>query len=397
LGWGAYTIEKWEPGQYIRLHKNPFYFRAGEGLPKFDTLIFRFVGKDPKTNLEAIASGECDVLDQEASLALLGEEMETALAMDQEGKLRAYIVPSLVWESADFGIRPLAYDDGYQPGVDRPDFFGDVRVRRAIALCMDRQQIIEKVLHGLSSVPDSYIPQEHPLHNPNVARYPFDVAAGSALLQEVGWVDHDGNPNTPRIAQGVANVPDGTPFEFTYVTTTAQQRQQAAQILANSLAQCGIQVNLDFIKPDELFAEGPQGYLFGRHFEMAQLAWMTNLTPPCNLFLSEQIPGDPNLLDENNQPIFPYGWSGTNITGYSNPEYDRACRSALATLPGQPNYLENHFKAQEIFADELPVIPLYVRLKAAATRHDLCGFAMDASTYSELWNIEAFDYGEGCP
>lgn len=397
LGWGAYAIEKWEPGQYIRLHRNPFYFRAEEGLPKFDTLIFRFIGKDPKTNLEALASGECDVLDQEASLALLGEEMETALAMDQAGKLRAYIVPSTVWEHADFSIRPLAYDDGYQPGVDRPDFFGDVRVRRAIALCMDRQQIVGKVLHGLSSVPDSYIPHEHPLYNPNVARYPFDVAAGSALLQEVGWVDHDGNPTTPRIAQGVANIPDGTPFEFTYVTTTAQQRQQAAQILANSLAQCGLRVNLDFIEPNELFAEGPQGHLFGRRFEMAQFAWMTGVTPPCQLYLSEQISGDPNLLDENNQPIFPYGWSGTNLTGYSNPEYDRACRTALATLPGQPDYLENHLKAQEIFADELPVVPLYVRLKAAATRDDLCGFTMDASTYSEFWNIESFDYGEGCP
>ena len=32
----------------------------------------------------------------------------------------------------------------------------------------------------------------------------------------------------------------------------------------------------------------------------------------------------------------------------------------------------------------------------AATRPDLCGLIMDPSNESELWNIEEFDYGEGC-
>jgi peptide/nickel transport system substrate-binding protein len=68
LGWGPYTIQEWVSGESIRLSWNPEYFRAGEGLPAFDTLIFRFIGRIPNQP-GAIQAGECDLLDQEASLA----------------------------------------------------------------------------------------------------------------------------------------------------------------------------------------------------------------------------------------------------------------------------------------------------------------------------------------
>ena len=44
LGWGAYQVESWTEGQSIRLVRNPYYFRASEGLPFFDSLVFKFVG-----------------------------------------------------------------------------------------------------------------------------------------------------------------------------------------------------------------------------------------------------------------------------------------------------------------------------------------------------------------
>jgi hypothetical protein len=37
-----------------------------------------------------------------------------------------------------------------------------------------------------------------------------------------------------------------------------------------------------------------------------------------------------------------------------------------------------------------------VQIKLAATRSDMCGFIMDPTNNSEFWNIEEFDYGEGC-
>jgi peptide/nickel transport system substrate-binding protein len=210
-----------------------------------------------------------------------------------------------------------------------------------------------------------------------------------ALLDEVGWRDTDGNPATPRVAQAVANVPDGTPLSFSYWTTSAFQRQQAVQILAASLAQCGVQFNLQAWELADLFADGPEGPLFGRQFDMTQFAWLTGVTPPCDLFLTEQIPGE-------DVARFPYRWGGQNLTGYSNPAFDAACRNALSILPGQPGYLEAHQLAQQIFAEDLPVIPLYMRVRVTASRSDFCGQAMDPTAKSDFWNLENYDYGEAC-
>jgi peptide/nickel transport system substrate-binding protein len=102
--------------------------------------------------------------------------------------------------------------------------------------------------------------------------------------------------------------------------------------------------------------------------------------PPCDLYLSSQIPGE-----ENN-------WTGQNNPGFSDAEYDAACQAALHSLPGTPVYEKLHKQAQSIFAEQLPVVPLYPRLKLAATRPDMHGFIMDPTADSEFWNIEAFDY-----
>ena len=62
---------------------------------------------------------------------------------------------------------------------------------------------------GLSTVPNSYLPPEHPLYNPNVATYSFDVTAAGQLLEQAGWKDEDHDPSTPRQAWGVPGIPSG--------------------------------------------------------------------------------------------------------------------------------------------------------------------------------------------
>ena len=83
------------------------------------------------------------------------------------------------------------------------------------------------------------------------------------------------------------------------------------------------------------------------------------------------------------------------MTGYQSAEYDAACHSARLALPGEPAYQDAFHQAQSIFASDLPAIPLYYRLKVAAARADVCHFDLDPSA-NPLWNIEAFDKGQGC-
>jgi peptide/nickel transport system substrate-binding protein len=386
IGWGPYRIVDWLRGDHVRLERNPYYHRADEGLPAFDILVFRFVGENAADNLTKIANGECDILDQTARV---GDHLELAVELERTGQIQLLTTPGTVWEHLDFGIVPADYDDGYQPGIDRPDFFGDVRTRQAITLCLDRQRIVDEVFFGRSEVIHSYLTSAHPLLNPDAPHYPHSPLIGTTLLEAVGWLDQDEDSATPRTARNIPGIPNGTPLSFNYWTTNATQRQQVVAILAGNLAECGIQTNVAFWEPGDYSADGPDGPLFGRRFDLGQYAWLTGVDPPCDLWLSESIPGED--ID-----FFPYGWGGRNNSGWSDPEFDAACNAAIQSLPGQLGYERNHLLAQAIFAELLPVIPLYAHIKAAAARADFCGLDMDPTVSSEYWNIEAFDFGPGC-
>lgn len=380
LGWGPYILKEWDTGKSLHLTKNLNYFRAGSGLPRFDDLTFLLI-PDPNTALSALVDGTCDALDP--SVRLDGQ-VGLLQQMDLQGQLKLLTAQSATMEWLGIGIAPAAYDDGFNPQRDRPDFFADKRMRQALAYCLDRQKVVDTVLLGLSQAPDSYLPSDHPLHNGNIQTYEFNPQAGAQILENIGWLDSDNDPSTPRQAVGVTRVPAGAPLVVNYYTTSATQRHQVAEILRESLAKCGIGLNTVFYTAADFYAQGPDGPLFGRHFDLAEYAIGVNsLEPQCSWFTSAQIPTDKN------------NWVGTNISGYANPGFDSACQQALRSLPGEPAYT-SHQEAQAIFAADLPSIPLYQRLRLAATRPDFCGFTLDASSNSALADIESFDYGSHC-
>jgi peptide/nickel transport system substrate-binding protein len=244
--------------------------------------------------------------------------------------------------------------------------------------------VVDNVLFGLTTVPSTYIPPEHPLYDPNIEALRSDSSLGIKMLEQAGWRDTDGDLSTPLVAVTVKNVAPGTPLQLNYYTTTSTQRRQVVNILQASLAQCGIGLNIKYFSQNELYSPGPDGNLFGRKFDLIEYAMgVDGIVPPCNWFISSEIPSPQNL------------WSGTNLSGYKNPEYDVACRATQIALPDEENYDKSYRQTQVIFGEELPAIPLYYRLRIAATRPDLCGFSLDP-TANPLWQIESYDIGEAC-
>jgi peptide/nickel transport system substrate-binding protein len=383
LGWGPYVVDEWVSGDHISLSKNPFYFRSAERLPKIDALTFRFM-PDANTALTKLVAGECDLID---STVRLDGQVGLLIDMQNAGQLKAASAQTNVMERLEFGIKPASYDDGYATGAggDRPDLLRDPRTRQAMAYCLDRQKVVDNILYGLTSVPDTYIPAEHPLFNENVPSYSFDPQRGSQLLDQAGWLDEDNNPATPRLSRNVPGVPPGTPLILNYWTTSATQRRQATEILSQSLAACGISVVTQYYDPQDFYAAGPEGPLFGRKFDLAQFAMgTTGFEPPCGWFTTPEIPNAANK------------WVGTNVSGYSSAEYDAACAEASASLPDAPEYKTAQDRAQFLFSSDLPSVPLYWRLKVAAARPDMCDFTLDPTAASDLWNVESLDYGSGC-
>ncbi len=371
LGWGPYVIDEWVAGDHITLHRNPHYFRAGEGLPYFDNLVFRFTFNDAEA-IEALRVGECDLVD---STALNNLHSTAARDFVNAGQDQALYQGGVAWDLLVFGIRP--YD------TQRPSFFANPLARQAVARCIDRDAVLATLGDGMWQVAEAYLSSAHPLYQAPGANYTYDPQAGMALLDQAGWLDEDGDPATPRTASGVPGFVDGTPFAINYLVSEDSERQGVAQAIQGMLAQCGLQVNVEARPAQEYLAAGPAGPVFGRNFDLAQLAWAETIEPPCGLYLSSEIPGP--------YPQSPLGWGGMNASGYSSPAFDLACQSARLAPPDSAQYAQWHAQAQALFAEDLPSLPLYWRYRLFLTRPDACGLGNGL-----LADLELLNYGDDC-
>jgi peptide/nickel transport system substrate-binding protein len=366
-------VDEWVRGDHITLSRNAEYFRADEGLPYLDRVVFKFKA-DKWEVLAALLSGSCDIGTHDADFNSL---MPLLVRLDEQGLLGVHSASGEGLALMSFGVEPSS---DYQ----RPNLFAEPRVREAIAKCVDRQALVDEMTYGQGVVPHSYLPPAHPLYPAReLSRWAYDLADGRALLDELGWRDADGDG--VREAQDVEGVPDGEPFAVTLLASAdSEASQETARILRAQLADCGLRVTLDVRPRLELFADGPEGPLFGRRFDLAGATWWLGDHPRCERYLSSEVPeGDT--------------WSGANITGYRNPSYDTACRAARRTLPGTLAYERYQKEAQVIFSQDLPALPLYMPLRVAIARPLVRSFAMDATAESELWNLESLDIERGSP
>ena len=389
LGWGAYVVDEWQPGAFIRLQKNPYYFRADEGLPLTDIITFKFLANAELDIILLAAESECDIVSPTA-LDLRDVIYLTENVQNADFSLEA-LQPTEI-EMLAIGIKPYAYDDYYYPyGVDRPDIFGDNRTRQAIAHCMDRDMIRNKLLGGAVEVPDSILSaDQHLLDGVSLTPYPYDPTLGISLLEQVGWNDLDLNPETPLTAVNVYNVPQGTEFEVGLLISESPLRGEIAAEIAAGLANCGVKVNISQVPASELYQPGPDGLIFGRQFDLALLSWKTSGRFDCGLFTTSEIPTDVNYwMGEKT--------GGANYYGFSNPSFDETCALGAQGGLDAAVSIQAEQNALQILNNELPFIPVYFHPASFLKSADVCGFNENVDQKNEfLIDIENLQTGNTC-
>ncbi len=367
LSYGAFVVESWEEGESIRLIPNPNYYRAAEGLPYLTSLTYKFLSDNNSTLPEGFE--ECNII---ADDVLSFDAVDAVDEAEAAGTLVEHVATAGVVEQIIFGVDPAAaYESTHEV------WFQDARVRQAFTQCTDRQAIVDELTFGRATVMDTFVPNNHALHPDDVAQWEYDPAAANALLDEVGYRDTDGDGIRNNISATV-------PFSITVGTNAGSNlRAQIIDMVAEDLAECGIQANPRPLEAGTWFGSGPGGKVFGRQFDLAQFAWLSRIQPDCGLYLTQNIPGP--IIDGFN------GWQGVNVSGWSNEAYDAACNTALAVLPGMPGFVEAHQEAMRIFAQELPAMPLFTRMRLAATTPDVLNFQLDATQTPALWNAFELD------
>jgi peptide/nickel transport system substrate-binding protein len=366
LTWGPYIVDGWVPGEYLALSPSDYYFRSAEGLPYLDQLVFKFADDGAEVAARVLA-GECDL-----GVGVEYDEWQPFLPLlieaEARGMVRLAAASTDLWEHIDFGILPASY-------YPEPAFFGDAGIRRAIVQCIDRQAIVDEATYGLGTISHSLLPAEHPLYPGNrIVEWEYSPEAGNARLEEAGWIDAD--EDGIREAHSVAGVFFGAPLRVTLLAAAEDQiAQRVVDIVRVNLADCGVEVDVEMLQPDELLAPGPDGPVFGRQFDVVEMSSRLDSDAICAPYLSSEVP-------------WGFDWVGRNPSGYSSEGYDAACEAALQAPPGSEEHRQYHELAQVIFSQELPAIPLFWRPRIALARPNVMGFEINGTAPSDLWSVE---------
>ncbi len=386
IGWGPFMVEEWVQGDHLQLVKNPNYFRSNEGFPKADILNIKFINYQDVENIGQLANGRCDIIS-----GTLVNRLNLGTIVPENFGFNLITKESNQFEMLALGIKPASYDDYYYPfGVDRPDIFSDVRTRRAIAYCIDRDTIVNKLLQGSAVATDSMLPSTNPvMATAQITRYNYDPTTGAALLAAAGWQDIDRNPATPLMHMGNAVIPYGTPLSLNLLVSNSTLQSEIAAEISSDLATCGIEAKIEQIPTDELYLPGPDGKVFGRQFDLALLQWDTGDDFNCRMFESTEIPTDANnWLGEIT--------GGANFYGYSNAQFDSECQvfeSAGFDETLKMNAINYLLKT---INDELPFIPLFRYKDALMVSEDLCIPDTTTSESDLFVTLESVYVGGNC-
>lgn len=363
LGWGPFRIVEWRRGDRLILERNPYYGSGGADEPRVDRVVFRF-GLSADQALAELQAGLCHIIGESQSLTSLMPQLRQA---GNSGALQVLTAATNTFEHLDFGMLP-AEDYRRSAGAE---LFLEPEVRQAIAYCLDRQAMIDRLQSGAGEIANTYIPSAHPLYAANqLSVYPFNPQRGRDLLEAVGWIAGDDGVRARggvRLSMSLTTGPESSPF-----------RQQLVQLIQEQLREnCGIEVTPEWQTQESLYAPWPTGALFGRRFDLGAFPWRAGNQPPCELYLTRAIPDALNP-------------AGTNNLGYRSASYDRACDQARASFD-LAEQRQAHALAQTIFSQELPSLPLFFRFRVGVARPEVRGLRLDASAASMLWNIESID------
>ncbi|MFN8376417.1 MAG: peptide ABC transporter substrate-binding protein [Anaerolineae bacterium] len=294
---GPFVFTQWEAGQFILFSRNDSYFG---GAPLVDNVLIRFAG-DSAALTASLANGEADL----ATFIPLSD----AQTLVAGGNLSLELVPSGYNESWYFNLRE---------GLGHPAL-QDVRVRQALIMAFDRDQLNIDLNAGLLTTPGSFW-ENTPYANPDIDPLPYDPDGARALLTEAGWIDDDGDEAnvagdptyvpTPRIAQGVAGVEDGSNLSLRYATTQRQIRMDTQAVAQQALARVGVIAELFNYEGDVYFgtvADG--GTLSTGNYDIGELSINPAFPDPdTTRFICSEVPTDTE--------------DGANDSGICMPELD---------------------------------------------------------------------------
>ena len=316
---GPFFLKEYVPDQYFVLEKNENYWNADA--VNLDRITFRFYA-DTQTMASAYEAGEVDV-----ATSLSSTVMEL-----YEGKEDLYLTEQIA-------TRYIYFNLNVEP-------LGDVRVREAINLAVNREELCRIV--GEDTEPTYNL----------VAKYMKDKNTGE-YFTDGAEQPFEENVSRARELLAQAGYPDGEGFPvLTYRYPSLEMDSDTAQVLKEQLKE---NLNIDI----ELEAQELQMNYSSRHagdFDLCRMNWTADFADPYT-YLS--------MLLSN---------STYNCSGIRDAEYDSlVARSDSETDPAKRSELL-HQAEQLAVGEQFYILPLYAMKGVNLVNPDITGITRNPAT-----------------
>lgn len=309
LSGGSYRLKEWVSGSRITLGARDEYF---EGRPYLDEAVTMII-PDLATMFMELKAGNLDMMRLSPQQYM---QQTVGKAWQQNFNKYRYLLSAYTYLGFNLSS-PL---------------FSDARVRRAISMSIDKDEIVKAVLLG-QGIPTigPYKPDTWP-YNTDIKDYPFDPDAAADLLAEAGWTRAD--------KKAPLKDKDGNVFAFTITTNQGNdQRIKTATIIQSRLADLGMEVKIRAVEWAVLLKE----FLDKGRFDAVIMGWT--------------IPLDPDMFDIwHSSKVGP---GNLNFIGYKNPEVDRLLEKGRHILDQDERKII-YDQVQEILHQEQPYCFIYV-------------------------------------
>lgn len=293
VGNGPFRLAEWKLNKYIRVERNPQYWDAAN--VHLNAVMF-YPTENIGTEERMFRSGQLHYTNDTPLDKIPVYRKEHPELLRQDLYLSTYF---------------------YMLNVKRKGL-DDVRIRRALAMTIDRQTLVDTVLKGVN-VPAYAMTPPGTLGYQPPKLFDFDPPAARRLLAEAGYPDGKGMP----------------PLEIIYNTHEGHRKIAVA---IQQMWKKYLNIDVTMVNQEwKVFLDTRQhgDYAIARH------GWQGDYVDP-NTFLDLFITG-----------------GGNNNTGWGNREYDDLVLRKVPTMKTQAERFAGFYRAETILMENMPVIPIY--------------------------------------
>jgi peptide/nickel transport system substrate-binding protein len=356
VGTGPFVFKSWASGDTIEFDRNPLYRAPGK--PYVDQLIYK-IAPSKDAAVQALEAGDLDIVYMLDNTFVPQFQTITDASIDPQ--------PSASIESLTLNTSCSSGPQQGDPACPHP-VLGDVRVRQAIALAIDKQALTHDLLLDKVKPASSYIPVGP--YAVDLGPMDYNPTRAQQLLDQVGWtVGPDG-----------IRVKDGVRAHLSFSTTS--------DVNLNLEVQQSIQQDLQGIGIETEIRNYPAAVLTGgfpARSPASQGSFDLNLAASGSSGQADPLPtllgffGSASIANAQTQ-------SGRNYSRLGDPRLDDALAAAGTTLDDQARLAAFTTASQLILANAAN-IPLFPALQIDAHKNYVAGWQTNVNAYL-TWNVQ---------